>query len=173
MHLLPLADLYREHQPWLKLWLQQRLGCSHYAADLAQDTFVRLLAKPEQESLNNPRAYLRTIAHGLLVNWFRRKDLERAYLDALASLPETEVPSPELRHQLLEMLEAVDQMLHQLPGPVRQAFLLAQIEGLKYEEIATHMEISLITVKRYMKQAFVQCLTLELTTIVDQMRDKS
>lgn len=167
MHLPPLGDLYREHQPWLKLWLQRRLGCSHNAADLAQDTFVRLLAKPEQESLNNPRAYLRTIAHGLLVNWFRRKDLERAYLEALAALPEAEAPSPELRHQLLEMLEAVDQMLHQLPTPVRQAFLLAQIEGLKYEEIAAQMGISLITVKRYMKQAFVQCLTLELTAAIN------
>ena len=71
------------------------------------------------------------------------------------------------------MLEAVDQMLHQLPTPVRQACLLAQIEGLKYEEIATQMKISLITVKRYMKQAFVQCLTLELTIAIDQARDKS
>ncbi|PUA29536.1 MAG: RNA polymerase subunit sigma [Cellvibrio sp. 79] len=173
MHLPPLEDLYRDHQPWLKLWLQRRLGCSHNAADLAQDTFVRLLAKPEQESLNNPRAYLRTIAHGLLVNWFRRKDLERAYLEALAALPEEEAPSPELRYQLLEMLEAVDQMLHQLPTPVRRAFLLAQIEGLKYEEIANQMEIALITVKRYMKQAFVQCLTLELTTVIDQAQEQS
>lgn len=172
MHLPSPGDLYRAHQPWLKLWLQRRLGCSHSAADLAQDTFVRLLAKPEQESLTNPRAYLRTIAHGLLVNWFRRKDLERAYLDALAALPETEIPSPELRYQLLEMLEAVDQLLHQLPSSVREAFLLAQIEGLKYEEIARRLDVSLITIKRYMKQAFVQCLTLELTTPADQARSK-
>lgn len=43
---------------------------------------------------------------------------------------------------------------------VRRAFLLSQIGGMKYEAIAEQIGVLLITVKRYMKQAFLQCLTL-------------
>ena len=35
--------LYAEHHRWLLGWLRQRLGCLHDAADLAQDTFIRVL----------------------------------------------------------------------------------------------------------------------------------
>ena len=36
-------DLYCDHHGWLKGWLRQRLGNSCDAADLAQDTFVRVI----------------------------------------------------------------------------------------------------------------------------------
>ncbi|WP_031762385.1 sigma factor-like helix-turn-helix DNA-binding protein, partial [Pseudomonas aeruginosa] len=51
-------------------------------------------------------------------------------------------------------------LLGSLPDRVRQAFLLAQIEGLKYEAIAERLGVSLGSVKRYMQQAFRQCLEL-------------
>ncbi|WP_049019952.1 sigma factor, partial [Burkholderia cenocepacia] len=36
--------LYADHHAWLRGWLSRKLGCAHRAADLAHDTFVRLLA---------------------------------------------------------------------------------------------------------------------------------
>lgn len=38
-----MSNLYRENQPWLRGWLYTRVGCSEAAADLARDTFLRLL----------------------------------------------------------------------------------------------------------------------------------
>lgn len=35
--------LYRQHHGWLRGWLRQRLNNSADAADLAQDTFIRVL----------------------------------------------------------------------------------------------------------------------------------
>ena len=61
---------------------------------------------------------------------------------------------------MLETLHDIDAMLDALPPLVKRTFLLSQIAGLKYQEIANELDISLITVKRYMKQAFVQCLLL-------------
>ena len=40
-----LQQLYLEHSGWLNGWLRKRMGCTENAADLAQDTFVRLLSK--------------------------------------------------------------------------------------------------------------------------------
>lgn len=152
--------LYSDHHGWLSGWLRKKLGCSHRAADLAHDTFARILASSLPPALNEPRAYLTTVAKGILANWHQRQALERAYLDALALLPEPQAPSPEQRYLILEALHEIDAMLDALPPLVRRAFLLSQLEGMPYADIALHIDVSLATVKRYMRQAFRQCLAL-------------
>lgn len=149
--------LYQEHQDWIFNWLYQRLSCQYQAEDLTQDTFLRVLKRNESD-IREPRAYLTTIAKGVLSNWYQRKSLEQAYLDALKLLPEHEAPSEEQRYLVLETLQEIDAILDGLPPLVRHAFLLSQLDGLTYQTIATQMDLSLITVKRYMKKAYTHCL---------------
>ncbi|MNW03931.1 putative RNA polymerase sigma factor FecI [compost metagenome] len=52
-------------------------------------------------------------------------------------------------------------MLDSLPAAVRRAFLLSQLEGLMYDASAARLDVSLASVKRYMKQAFLACLRLD------------
>lgn len=151
--------LYSGHHSWLYGRLRKRLGNALDAADLVQDTFARILAS-NVAVFDEPRAYLNCIAGGILANWCQRKSLERAYLAALEQLPEPVAPSPEQRLLILETLHEIDAMLDSLPPLVRRTFLLSQLSGLKYEAIAVQLGVSLITVKRYMKQAFLQCLKL-------------
>jgi RNA polymerase sigma-70 factor (ECF subfamily) len=154
-------QLYCDHHRWLHGWLRQRLGCTENAADLAQDTFLRLLDKPRDLlAVREPRAYLHTIANGLLINFWRRRDIERAYLDALALQPEACAPSPETRALILETLLQVDALLRSLAPRVRQAFLLSQLHGLTYAAIATELGVSERMIKKYMAQAMLQCLML-------------
>ncbi|TBU86208.1 sigma-70 family RNA polymerase sigma factor [Phytopseudomonas dryadis] len=156
-----LQHLYREHSGWLIGWLRKRLGCADNAADLAQDTFLRLLARErELPALREPRAYLSTIAHSLLVNFWRRQAIEQAYLDALARQPESLAPSPEAGELIMETLLAIDAMLLRLPDKVRQAFLLSQLDGLTYAVIARRLQVSERMVKKYMAQAMLHCLML-------------
>ena len=42
-HAAALHTLYSDHHHWLTGWLRRRLGCPQNAADLAQDTFVKVL----------------------------------------------------------------------------------------------------------------------------------
>ena len=97
------ASLYAAHHGWLQGWLRRRLGNGADAADLAQDTFVRILGVRDLAGVQEPRAYLTTVAKGVLVNWYKRQALERAYLEALAALPEPVAPSPEQRALVLEL----------------------------------------------------------------------
>jgi len=157
-HSREIEALYSDHHGWLHGWLRKKLGNSFDAADLGQDTFARVLAGRTPGALVEPRAYLTTVAKGILVNWYRRQALERAYLDALAALPEPQAPGPELRFIILETLHEIDALLDRLPPQVKRTFLLSQIEGMKYEAIAQATGVSLITVKRHMKQAFSHCL---------------
>ncbi|HVY06767.1 MAG TPA: sigma-70 family RNA polymerase sigma factor [Burkholderiales bacterium] len=150
--------LYNDHYGWLRRWLHRKLGCSHQAADLAHDTFLRVLLHPSPEPLREPRAYLSKIAGGLVVNHWRRLEIERAYLAAVALLPQPVAPSPETRAETIETLVAVDAMLAILPEKVKRAFLLAQLDGKTYAEIATELRVSERMVKKYMANAMLNCL---------------
>src|SRR5450830_1848379 len=161
---MQLDRYYSEHRGWLAHWLQRRLGNAFDAADLAQDTFARLLAgspaQPQTPALRTPKAYLATIAKHLLINHLRRQSLERAWLAALAALPEQHMPSAEQRAQILQALQAVDAMLDGLKPKVRAVFILAQIEGHAYVDISAQLGIGERSVKRYMAEALTECVLL-------------
>jgi RNA polymerase sigma factor (sigma-70 family) len=149
--------LYSDHYRWLRSWLQRKLGCAWQAADLTHDTFVRLLASPQVEAIVEPRAFLTTVARRVLANHYRRREIERAYLEALATLPEPQSPSPEARAIVLETLIEIDLMLDGLPSVAKQVFLLSQIDNLPYAQIAREVGISVSTVKRHMLKAARFC----------------
>ncbi len=158
--------LYVDHHSWLQGWLYRRMRCRSDAADLAQDTFLRLLrpsAAPQEPDLHQPRAYLATIARRLMLNLHRRRSVEQAWLETLAQLPEQVAPSAEEQCLIREALQTVDNLLHGLPHAVRRAFLLSQLEGHTYAEIATMLNITVRTVQRYLTQAMEQCMVLAMT----------
>ena len=67
-------SIYRDHHRWLRGWLMNKLGCTERAADLAQDTYLRLLQYGEKTGslpqIREPRAYLSTTAGRLVYDFF-------------------------------------------------------------------------------------------------------
>ncbi len=157
-----LHDLYRDHHGWLLGWLRRRLGDRERAADITHDTFVRLIVGSVAHPLREPRHFLAIVAKRVMVDHLRRRSLEQAYLQALAGEPELQACSPEERMLMLETLLQLDAMLDGLGPRVRQAFLLAQLDGLGYAEIAQRLGVSVSSVTKYMAKATEQCLLFAL-----------
>lgn len=153
----PVAELYAGHHGWLRGWLRRKLGCGDQAADLAQDTFVNILAAGNVGDIREPRPFLATIANRLVAHRHRRHLLESAYLEALSCLPAPFAPSPEERLLALEALQEIDRALDGLPPPARETFLLAHLEGLSYADIAERLKVSTSSVKQYLMRANRQC----------------
>ena len=158
--IIPLDVLYGTHHGWLHGWLRRSVGCSQQAADLVQDTFVRLLVRGQPINSHAPRALLTRIARGLLIDHWRRDALERVYLDALAQLPEALHPSPEVRHEALQSLERIARMLDGLKPGVRDAFLLYQLGGLNHAQVAQQLGVSSRTIERHVANALLHCYRL-------------
>lgn len=150
--------LYSDHHGWLQAWLRRKLGNAFDAADLAQDTFVSVMAVGNAADIREPRPFLATVARRLVAHRYRRQMLETAYLEALAALPQELVPSPEVRLLTLEALQEIDRALDGLPAKVREAFLLAHLEELSYAQIAARLQVSDSSVKQYLTRANRQCL---------------
>ncbi|CAM3838895.1 putative RNA polymerase sigma factor FecI [Pseudomonas reidholzensis] len=153
--------LYLEHNTWLRGWLRRRVDSPCDAADLVQDTFVKVLKARNAPEIREPRQFLSTVAKGLMIDLFRRRSLEQAYLDTLSHLPCNEVPDVETQAILFEALVEVDQMLAGLGARVRQVFILSQLDGCTYAQIAQQLGVSLRTVNNDMAKAMEHCCLLQ------------
>jgi RNA polymerase sigma-70 factor (ECF subfamily) len=109
--------------------------------------------------LNVFQERLTTVAHGLVVNHWRRRDIERAYLEALAARPAAVGASPEQRELVIEALERIAQLLDGLAPRTREIFLLSQLDGMKYPRIAEHLGVSVNVVQKAMLKALTHCYT--------------
>lgn len=149
--------LYEQHHSWLHGWLKGKLHNACDAADLAHDTFVRILGARNAGQIREPRDYLATIARGLLVDRYRRRAIEQAYLDTQAARPQPVVVSEEDRAVIIETLLAVDKALSSLGPRAQRIFMLSQVDGLSYQQVANQLNVSLTTVKKHMIRAITEC----------------
>lgn len=154
--------LYEDHHGWLNSWLRRRLHDASDAADLAQDAFLRLLKTPRHfDTAPQARVYLRSMANGLCIDLWRRRQIEQAWLDVLAGQPEHVLPSAEHQTLVLEALLEIDTMLRQLPPKAAHAFVLAVGCGMTDKEVAAEVGVSDRMVRKYVAQAMLHCLQLE------------
>jgi RNA polymerase sigma-70 factor (ECF subfamily) len=98
-----LGFFFSDHHRWLLQHINKRLRNRADAEDTAAEAFCQMLgARVDPDSIQQPRAYLSTIARRLIFDRHRRRQLEQAYLDRLALLPEPVAPSAEEQLLLLE-----------------------------------------------------------------------
>lgn len=159
-----ISDMYSNNYSWLVNVLKKKLSCPQNAADLAQDTFTRIISSRNTIYVTEAKALLRTIAKGLLIDYFRRQSIESAYLHALSQMEEAQSPSPEANALILETLCEIDSMLNKLPSVARQVFLLSQLDGLTYPEIAQQLNISLSSVQKHMTKTYAACYAVRYQT---------
>lgn len=156
------AAMYKEHHGWLSSFITRRVSCPDAGADLAQDTYLRLITSGKLPEHEDSRRYLTHIAKGLVVDLYRRRRIEAAYLEHLKLGPELVSSAPETRLQMIEALVEIDALLHRLPNKVKQALLLRQLEGLSYKEIAACLQVSISSVEKYVAQALQACMLAAL-----------
>lgn len=152
--------LYSDHHGWLYGWLRKKLGCAHNAADVAHDTFLRIIASRDALlGIQEPRAFLTTTAKRLLVDRVRRQSIEQAYLSELAHAAETLAghPSPEQTLATLQALEEISAALQGVSAKAREAFLLHYLDGQTHAAIAVQLGVSTRMVRKYLVQALANC----------------
>ncbi|MCK9504836.1 MAG: sigma-70 family RNA polymerase sigma factor [Porticoccaceae bacterium] len=154
-----LDAMYIDHHGWLLNWLCKKLRCPHQAADMAQDTFVRLFSFSGVRNVEEPRALLVTTASRLMIDAARRRKIEQAYLETHA-FHQGEVmaaPSAEELALISETLIVIARMLEGLPRICREAFLMNRLDGMKHGEIANRLDVSKSSIKKYIATAMLHC----------------
>lgn len=152
-----IGQLFQQNYAWLCARLSYRTGCSHSAEDIAAETFLKVWMLPDPGAIREPRALLTTISQRLMYEGWRRRDLEKAYLQILAEAPEAVHPSPQEQLMFIESLLAIDRLLDGLSGQAKAVFIHSQIDGLTYSEISQRLGLSLGRIHQHMTQALRCC----------------
>lgn len=146
----PLAAEYLRHRAWLTSVLTLRYGRED-AADIAQDTYLRVHAYVPSAPIRRPRSLLMRIALNLASNRHRKAAWEHV----------TDPQDPCLDRRTTEgdqdAAAIFAEMLLALPSKLRDVFVQAHVEGKSYEEIARTCGISLGAVEKRMRQAVARC----------------
>lgn len=148
---------YSDHHSWLYGWLCKRLGCRHHAADVAQNTFLRLFSLSSLAAIVEPRGFLTTTATRLMIDASRRKKIEQRYLDTYSYYhgAEAVAPSSEELALISEKLAAIIQMLEGLPQKCQRAFVMSKFDGMRYADIAKELGVSKGMIQQYITRAMV------------------
>lgn len=137
------------------------MGEPQAAEDAAQEAFISAYKSLNKFREGNFKAWLlRITTNGCYDELRRRKrrpqsSLERITEDnqeSFAFLRDPEI-GPERRQQQLELVQAIEDCLQNLPDDQRVTAVLCDVEGYDYNEIASITDVSLGTVKSRVSRA--------------------
>ena len=161
-----LTHYYRE----LLNFLSRAVNDRHAAADLAQESYVRVLALQQSgEQVIEPRALLYRTARNLVIDRHRRSAVRGQGCDAgmeddgdgaadiFATLAAPAASEPETAAMSAQAVEAMLAVIAELPLRCREAFILHKFDGLSQAEVARRMGISVTMVERHIKLAMQAC----------------
>lgn len=154
-----LLHAFRQCAGDLQRFLARRLGCAETAADLVQDTFVRVAELPSTRQPDNPRAFLFRIAANLAIDHQRRLRYEARYESPVESgiEPVDERPSAEEEVFNKQQLLRLHQAIAELPPKCRDVFILHKFHHLSYADVAARLGITKSTVVKHMIKALDHC----------------
>lgn len=139
-------ELYQAHYEQIYRFCFRFVGDADQAADLCQDTFLKLYNRMNMPSHNidNIRAWLYKVAGNLCVNAVAKKN-NRTFLLNDNQFKTTVDQNPELAFIANETKEILRLAMEQF-GPKQRMLLLMYQDGLSYKEMAEATEIPLNSV---------------------------
>jgi RNA polymerase sigma-70 factor (ECF subfamily) len=154
-----LVETFRQSAGDLQRFLARRLGCADTAADLVQETFLRVAELSSARPPENPRAFLFRVAANLAIDHQRRLRYEARYESRDESGAATVDDRPSAEAQLLSKQQVVrlHKAIAELPPKCRDVFILHKFHHLSYADVAIRLGITKSTVVKHMIKALGHC----------------
>jgi len=159
---VPYRPVFESHYRELLKFLAQKVASREDAADLAQESYVRVLTMARGgKTIADPRALLYRIARNLLVD--RHRAVRVRDHDALDALAEADLPpapqqdEPEQLCAATQAARAYVRTIESLSPRTREAFVMHLYDGLPQSEIARRMGISRSMVEKHIVRGLMAC----------------
>ena len=147
------ANIYDRYIDKIYRFIFLKVGSQEIAEDLCSETFLRGWEAYEMKNeklkmkndnlkskIENPGAFLYAVAHNLVVDYYRKKGREPIVMAEFAS-EEIIDPSQDIAETALlnADVDAVRQVLQDLPDDYQNVIIWRHIDGLDFAEIAELM----------------------------------
>jgi RNA polymerase sigma-70 factor (ECF subfamily) len=148
-----MEGIFRAYYPRLCYYAYTMVNDKEIAEDMVQDVFMRLQGKLQNfEAEKALKSFLYLSVKNACLNQLKHKAVEEKHADTL-NLPISEDPIALNNLIKAEVAGEVHLALMHLPKGCKNVITLSFFEGLKNEEIAQKLNVSINTVKTQKKRA--------------------
>lgn len=148
------AAVFKKLAKPLRNFLLYKYGDEAAAEDITQEAFIKLWQNCSQVTVEKAKSYVYTIANNLSLNRVAHQKVRLQYA-ANHSQATTTSQSPEFLFEEEQFKTKLLKALDDLNETQRVAFLMHRIDGMKYAEIATALDISVKAVEKRIHLALV------------------
>lgn len=153
------TSLFQRYYAELLRFLTVKLGCREQAADVVQDTFLRVRNLKDLTGIAQPRAYLYKTALNLSVDLFRGQRIRAEHITQLETTQDypSAAPRQDDAVEANERIRLLYDAIAELPPRCRQVFLLHKFMEVPHAEIAIRLGISKNMVEKHVMKAMAHC----------------
>ncbi len=142
-------QLFKENYVHLVAFANSFIHDIDNAENIVQNVFVKLWENRKQYNISSINGYLMIAVRNSCNNEIKRIQHERVYQKSI----EHEELIDNIKFSDSRIMDRISAIINQLPEQRRKIFKLNRLEGLKYREIATKLNISPKTVEIQMGKA--------------------
>lgn len=129
------------------------------AEDIVQEVIFKLWKnRSEIEITSSIKSYLYKAAYYSFINDYKKDKRKESLSEKIQKTAVLELIESDEEHTQ-QKLKQIAQIIEQLPPKRKEIFIMSKTEGLTYEEIASHLEISVKTVETQMSKALHEIRT--------------
>lgn len=124
------------------------------AQDLAQEIFIKLWENRHRlTEVKEEDAYVYILSRNVILDFLRKKVFATENIEILIDYFEDSAISPQEKLEFNELENTLKSAIDQLPGKVKDVFVLSRVDGLTHEQIAKQLNISVVSSKTYVVRA--------------------
>lgn len=147
-------ELFQAYRKKLFSYIFKITASREIAEDTIQEIFLKLWSVRETlPAVSNINAYLHRMAHNYAYHGFMRLAKETLLLDHLKQQEDGNTCNPVQELLSKEVADYIQLLVNRLTPQQRKVFLLSREDGLKQEEIAIRLNVSISTVKKHIVDA--------------------
>lgn len=154
--------------PKVKNFAYMLLKSEKEAEDIAQDIFMKLWEQPQLWGDHNIKNYLYTITKNKILNRIKHRKVERLYQQQSVNIQCVEeiLENPFEQIYYDEILLILKLSLEQMPERRREIFKMNRLQGMKNEEIAQKLHLSIRTVEHHLYLALSELKKILISALI-------
>jgi RNA polymerase sigma-70 factor (ECF subfamily) len=147
-------QLFKKHFRELHAYSFSLLKDWDVAEEIVQSLFLKIWEKNEWSHIQTSiKSYLYKSVYHDCLNYIRRQKVQLKYQTSTAYAMKNDTDDAAGKLKMSELEQHLSRALGKLPEKCRAIFQLSRFQELKYQEIATQLDISIKTVETHMGKA--------------------
>lgn len=139
-------QLFQEHSERLFQFLHLKFRSKEFAQEGMQEAFIALWQNCKKVTYNKSKNYIFTVGKNKVIDILRQKNKHLSLTNEI-NIAEDDA---EEGFNDTNRTKQMEYILSQLPKASQEAFLMNRLQGLKYAEIASELNISVKAVEKRM-----------------------